>query len=206
MSESESRESAPRRSGQLKLVFLASLFFGPLAIAWVWYAHVDQWMPEQRGNHGTLISPARPLSDVRLITPDGEGLDLEFFRHHWTLAVFGNENCDPACQQQLYLTRQVRTRLGRESHRVQRLLILPADRSVAGGFEGHGDLAVGVVSDTGAKWLEAFRVAPSDDPVGSLRVYIVDPLGNVMMHFAADAPPEDLYLDLKRLLRISRIG
>jgi hypothetical protein len=45
-----------------------------------------------------------------------------------------------------------------------------------------------------------------DDGIGEGRVYIVDPLGNLMMSYPSDAGPGDLYDDLRRLLRVSRIG
>ena len=38
------------------------------------------------------------------------------------------------------------------------------------------------------------------------RIYVVDPLGNLMMSYAADAPANWLILDIKKLLKLSHIG
>ena len=38
------------------------------------------------------------------------------------------------------------------------------------------------------------------------RVYLIDPLGNLMMSYAADAKPKGMLEDMKRLLRLSSIG
>jgi hypothetical protein len=38
------------------------------------------------------------------------------------------------------------------------------------------------------------------------RVYLIDPLGNLMMSYAAEAKPKGMLEDMKRLLRLSSIG
>jgi cytochrome oxidase Cu insertion factor (SCO1/SenC/PrrC family) len=42
--------------------------------------------------------------------------------------------------------------------------------------------------------------------INSHRIYLVDPLGNVMMSYAPDAKPKGMLEDMKRLLRLSSIG
>ena len=37
-------------------------------------------------------------------------------------------------------------------------------------------------------------------------MYLIDPLGNLMMFYAADAKPKGMLEDMKRLLRLSSIG
>jgi hypothetical protein len=38
------------------------------------------------------------------------------------------------------------------------------------------------------------------------RIFIVDPLGNLLMSYAATAPDKALLTDMKKLLRLSHIG
>jgi hypothetical protein len=38
------------------------------------------------------------------------------------------------------------------------------------------------------------------------RLYLIDPLGNLMMSYAPDAKPKGLLEDLKRLLGLSQVG
>jgi hypothetical protein len=48
---------------------------------------------------------------------------------------------------------------------------------------------------------------PAGSPLDNLnRIYVVDPLGNFMMSYPADADPNGIRKDLARLLRASRIG
>jgi hypothetical protein len=37
-------------------------------------------------------------------------------------------------------------------------------------------------------------------------IYLIDPLGNLMMSYAPDAKPKGMLEDMKRLLRLSHIG
>jgi hypothetical protein len=42
--------------------------------------------------------------------------------------------------------------------------------------------------------------------LNSERIYVIDPLGNLMMFYAADTKPKGMLEDMKRLLRLSSIG
>jgi len=194
---------------RLKLVILALCFLGPLAFAWLWYANVDEWRPAGAGSgsHGDLFQPARPLEDVALIDADGQTLDSELFRGRWTMVYIGETHCGELCEDRLYYSRQIRTAMGREIHRVQRLYLLPEwpdEQVLAQRLEGHADLTVAVPQDSG--WFEQFRHEDGESPAGADRIYIVDPLGNLMMSFPPDVDPRDLRDDLNHLLRVSRIG
>ena len=194
---------------RLKLVILALCFLGPLAIAWLWYANVDDWRPggAGAGSHGDLFQPARPLENVALVDADGHSLDGELFQGRWTMVYIGARQCDERCQDRLYYTRQIRTAMGREIHRVQRLYLLPEwprEETLEARLEGHADLKVAVPQDS--DWLAQFRHQGSEHPVGADRIYIVDPLGNIVMSFSPEVDPRDLRDDLNHLLRVSRIG
>ena len=41
---------------------------------------------------------------------------------------------------------------------------------------------------------------------GAERIYIVDPLGNLMMYYPPGADPGGMHKDLKKLLKYSKIG
>jgi hypothetical protein len=43
-------------------------------------------------------------------------------------------------------------------------------------------------------------------PAAADRVYLIDPLGNLMMSYAPDAKPKGMLEDLKRLLGLSQVG
>jgi hypothetical protein len=102
----------------------------------------------------------------------------------------------------LYDTRQIRLALDREMPRVQRVFIgsddccdMPALRAA------HPDLIAIRASDADQSLL---KLLPAE--ASAHRVYLIDPLGNLMMSYASDAKPKGMLEDMKRLLRLSSIG
>ena len=54
--------------------------------------------------------------------------------------------------------------------------------------------------------LDNFRLDDAVNPIKAGRIYISDPLGNLMISYPADINPKGILKDLKKLLRASRIG
>lgn len=191
------------------LLLLASLFFGPLLLASIWFDHADRWpLPEQRANHGQLISPPQPLAGLQLQDLQGRPLAGDSWQGRWLLVYPGPPTCDAECENLLYQIRQVRTALGKETERVQRIYLLaevPRDPARLEALHRlHPDLLLAVLAspETVAQFPEAAATALWSGQ----QLYVVDPLGNLMMRYGATQEPKDILTDLKRLLRLSRIG
>ena len=205
-----STEPAPEavRRGRRQLLALAALFFVPLAVAfWLYYGPAD-WRPAGGSHKGDLIDPARPLPQIALPTVDGLPTEPGFLRDRWTMLYVGDGLCDQRCRKALYLMRQSRIALNKDMDRVQRVFLV-TDRCCDRAFlaQEHPDLVVVRVEDAAsAAILEPF---PSYDgvPVSAAgRIYLIDPLGNLLMSYPASAPDKALLTDLKKLLRLSHIG
>jgi hypothetical protein len=56
------------------------------------------------------------------------------------------------------------------------------------------------------EFIDAFRKNSGEDVVSAGRLYIVDPLGNLMMRYDADVDPRGIIKDIQRLIKNSRIG
>ena len=69
---------AARRRGRLQFLALASLFLGPLGLAfWMYYG--GHLVPGHKVNHGELIEPVQTLpSATTLRTPTGEAVGESF--------------------------------------------------------------------------------------------------------------------------------
>lgn len=190
----------PRKGRNWQAWLLAAMFFGPLLVAWILYFDTD-WRPGETTNHGQLVVPAVPLPEVSLPAPDGTRLDTDFLHGHWSLLYVGRGACEATCRQALHDSRQSRLALGRLMDRVQRVYLYagpaPAADFIA---REHPDMVVaGVSGPEGATLLEAL-------PSAEEGFWLVDPLGNAMMRYAPDADPEGMLKDMKKLLRVSRIG
>lgn len=125
--------------------------------------------------------------------------------HRWTMLYVDAGECAEKCREALYRSRQVWLSLGRKLERVQRLYVFQGDAPdpewVASEQEG---LIVATADSPGARQLLA--AFPQTDPPDAGNIYLVDPLGNLMMRFPLEDDPKGMLEDLKRLLRLSRIG
>lgn len=191
------RTSPPQR---WVLPVLVVMFLGPLAAAWYFYFAGDSWRPGSSVNHGQLIDPAVPLQldDISALD-DAQG--------QWLLLVDAGESCDPACVAVLDKVRRVRLALRNKAPRVGRVLLHGGTLSDSDAMreQREGLLTVQRASDGGhplGRQLEA--LAPAR--VGGPAVFIVDPLGNAVLVFTPDFAMRGMLADLKRLLKLSRIG
>jgi cytochrome oxidase Cu insertion factor (SCO1/SenC/PrrC family) len=195
-----------RRQGRL-LVVLALLFFAPLGVAFYLYYGHGTWHPGHRVNAGELVEPARPLPALALPLLGSGTTDPNFLKGKWTLLYVGFGPCAEGCRTRLYDTRQVRLALDRDMNRVQRVFIADGDCCDAQFLrEQHPDLIAIRASPDAAPLLALLPGQDSVDATHASRVYLIDPLGNLMMSYAADAAPRGILDDMKRLLRLSSIG
>ena len=193
---------AERRSGRRNFLLLASLFFVPFVAA-IWLYYASAWRPSLAA-HGELIDPPRPLPAIALALPDGGTASLDVLRGSWSLVYLAEKSCAEACTKALAELARVRLALDQDATRVQRVLLHAGD-CCAPGFPGPDDqdlLVLGATGTEGKAYLALFPRAPYDTP----SIYVVDPLGNLMMRHSAAASAEGLLKDLERLLRLSSIG
>ena len=196
MELSESRPAI--RTDLFKLLALFAVAGVPVILAMVMYIG-KIGVPTERTNHGHLVLPpldAGTLVDVdaSLETPDP-----------WTLVTFGSGACDEVCQQSLYKIRQVNIALGRDANRVRHMLLAMPDNAAS------LSTLTGDYPNLVIRQVEPARLETLLQPLDALRpqrfdLYIVDPLGNLMMHYPASQSGNDILDDLKKLLRVSKIG
>ena len=193
-----------QNSGRGALIGLAALFFIPLMGAfWLYYS--GGWRPMGSTNHGELISPARPLAQYELTTLGGSTAKENLFRGKWTLLYIDDGRCDETCRQALWTIRQTRLLLAEDMDRVQRVFIAESNccDSAFLTAEHPGLETLQVSGDQAQAWLTQF---PRDAAGVTPYIFIVDPLGNLMMRFDSRQNPKGLLQDLEKLLKLSHIG
>jgi cytochrome oxidase Cu insertion factor (SCO1/SenC/PrrC family) len=187
------------------LIGLALLFFAPLALAFYMYYGHSTWRPGGRVNAGELIEPPRPLPELALPFALAGETNPQFLKGKWTFLYVQQGSCDDECRRHLYDTRQVRLALDRDMNRVQRVFIANSDCCDMKAIqEAHPDLISLRADAADEPLLALLPTAPGAQGTG--RVYLIDPLGNLMMFYAADAKSKGMLEDMKRLLRLSHIG
>ena len=198
-----------RGRGRRQLVLLASLFFVPLALAFWLYYGGSHWRPAGSTNKGDLIDPAVPLPAVALAQPDGSRTAPGFLQGKWTIAYLGDGACDERCRKALYLSRQSRVALNKDMDRVQRVFLATgAAIDTAFMAKEHPDLVLAQIgTDADSQGLLAKFPTLGGVPAATAgRLYVIDPLGNLVLSYSAAAPDKALLTDVKKLLRLSHIG
>jgi hypothetical protein len=116
----------------------------------------------------------------------------------------GDGACDASCRYALYVMRQTRLSLNADMTRVERVFLVTGgccSRELLTQEHAAGLIVVDAGGAGGERLLGEFPAADREHTL-----FIVDPLGNLMMSYDARTSPSGLREDLKRLLRLSHIG
>ncbi len=185
-----------RRSDKITFAALVVVCVVPVVAS---YLAFFVWPPQGRMNYGELIQPA-PLPDAVLAGVDGQPvLGRDALKGYWTLVYVGPAACGEACEGALYAMRQGRLAQRKEMTRVERLwLVTDAGTPDPALLQAHHALRVVRAEPA---WLERLP----DAGLG-VHVYLVDPLGNVMMRFPGQPDVALVIRDLQRLLKFSGVG
>lgn len=186
--------------GRAKLVLIAVIFIAPLLFAaWMYYGN-QVWQPAGRTNHGTLLEPIVNLNEA----PGSEGLKrlTDTTEGRWVMILSEDGACQEACQDALYRMRQSRLMLGNDMTRVARIFLHGDIRPDTVWLDGEHPGLITISNEGLSGMLK--RKKPQDSGSGGL--FLVDPLGNLVMYFAPDLAPEDMVSDIEHLLELSRIG
>ena len=188
--------AAGKRSGKLQLGFIALAFGVPLALA-TWMYKSDHWLPDSGSNYGAILQPIVNLADLLPSSPV-----VPLTEQQWLMLYMNSGPCEKDCLKALYRLRQSRLMLANEMNRVSRVFL-------------HGESApdtvvleeqhAGLISiiDKDLEDLLGDKQPAEQTPGG---IFLIDPLGNLVMYFAPELPPGEMVEDIKHLLELSRIG
>ncbi|MFT4797727.1 MAG: hypothetical protein ACJAXW_003751 [Candidatus Azotimanducaceae bacterium] len=181
-------EAVAAGQNRKKLVMMFSIGFVPLIVSWLIFFYAPELMPSSTTNEGELITPPVSASALGLMSETGR----------WTLLVPMPKVCNEACEERFYMAKQVNTALGKRADRVHRVLVdLGASSGVVANLTAQypGLETVRVDAATFAKAL------PREDVI-----YLMDPLGNILMFYESEKAGNPMLKDIKHLLKISAMG
>jgi len=186
------------------LALLAGLFLVPLALAFFTY-YGSSWRPSRTVNHGRLISPPQVLPSVSLpqVLPAPVAAAPALFRAQWSLVYVGSGACDANCREGLFVMRAARLGLNNDMTRVAQVFLVTGD-CCAREYLAHEHPGVRVLDAQGVAGAPLLRAFPAPERAHTL--FVVDPLGNLMMRYDARQNSRGLLEDLQKLLRLSHIG
>ena len=177
---------------------VALVFAAPVVLSYIWYFLVH---PTNGTAYGTLLE-VHPLPAARLADLQGQPVDFESLRGKWLIVAEDSAACDQDCTLKLYAMRQVRAALGHDDLRVERVLLLqdalPLAPQLQQEYSGTRFLRV-----AGSPLAAAFTPEQGDPRA---HLWVVDPLGNLVMRYPANPDLKRLLKDMERLLKASQIG
>ena len=205
LSHSDGPSPAQVRRGRRTAMLLFAVGFGPMLVATVMF--YTGWLnPTGQSNQGQLVQPPVPVAELNLQTAAGNPLQVRFgvdvADPKWLMLV-ASERCAEDCEQLLYLARQVKVALGKNAPRVGRAAYLgtvPADLERR--WSDEYQLMERLQPAAGKTPAWPAGINPEQQP----RILLVDPFGNVMMHYGREHTGKQLLKDLKHLLKLSQIG
>ena len=188
VSDTDEKVKVAERRGQRTMLAIFGIAFVPVFLAYLFFFHFPEWLSGSTTNRGELVQPP-----------------LRFDEHHhagyWSLIYIADTRCDQACEGRLYLMRQVTVALGKDARRIHQILV-PTSDSIDDTFRALIDAEY---PDLTVEWLAQDLIDLGLTSDGDW-IYLMDPMGNIMLRFGPDNSGQDMLKDLKHLLKLSRVG
>jgi len=193
---------------QVTLVGIFALFLAPLLLVVMMRSSWWDYQPKGLRNFGQLVQPPvqlpvgrLPQDDHKALAPGTEG--------KWLLLYVMPGNCDQKCIDDIVSLRQIHRAAGRQGEHVSIVILSEnkADSALQSKIESIYQ-ELNFIADPPAETLATLArinadLASEKGLPDNIRTYVVDPMLNVILAYRADANPNDINKDLKRLLKWS---
>lgn len=216
-----------KKNGRWKLFAILTVCAAPLIASYITYYVIK---PEGRTNYGAILDPRQFPQPASLTvvhteqaeqeeqaeqapqvqqapqtqpTPEEKKVTLADLKGKWLMVQVDSGACATACQKKQYDMRQLRTAQGKESDRIERVWLttddVAVDPKLLVGIEGTHIIKadLGILE----KWLPVDAGTTIQE-----HIYLIDPLGNLMMRYPKEADANKIKKDLSKLLKASAIG
>lgn len=181
--------------------FVVLTFVAPVVLAYAlfFFGNVDSFT-----NKGEILDPIVDISALKLKDENDTLIPIKTLTYKWRLIYFVGSDCDTACNSRLYDSRQIHKSLGKDQHRVLRMIVhlQPPTEDLNKLIESDYPNALNVYGDEKV----ITSVLGETAKINENEIYIMDPMGNIMMRFTQDQPNKDFQKDLRKLLKASQIG
>ena len=193
--------STSRKAGQRMMLLVLLVCAAPIIASYFTYYVLK---PDRRNNYGFLVDQrAHPVPAMTTTTLDGRPQTLQQLQGKWVLLMVAPGACPKTCQQSLYNMRQLRLMQGKEMNRIERVWLItddaPLDTLVIREYDGTHMLRADAA--TVKQWLPVEAGTTAAD-----HLYMIDPLGHLMMRFPPNPEPRKVYKDIYKLLKASAVG
>ena len=177
-------------------MLIFAIFSAPLIAAYLVYHF---WQPQKYVNYGELIEP-KSVTQSTLTLIGGTAFQFSQLKGKWIFLTVDSGRCDRDCNQKLYKIRQVRLTQGKDMDRIERVWLI----------DDTAEPSLDLIKQYPQMWIvKTDRTFLNDfalDAKINKYIFLVDPLGNLMMRYGSDADPKKMIKDMARLLKVSQVG
>lgn len=183
------------------LIFLTPIIV--ITVSTIWY--YSGYGPEEKVNYGRLLSDPIDVGTLDLEL-DYQNLNVDSMERKWMLVHFINDACLESCADLIYVARQVNVLLARQQTRVKRYIAAPIEVKpmLENFFTTYQDLNFIEVKDQSTT-IQEFK-KNGINPFAQPNMFVIDPIGNIILHYSGEVDGKKLLADLKKLLGASKIG
>ena len=202
LKEQQLTEKEMQRRGRKVFMLMLVFFIVPILVVILMFKL--NWKPSG-ASLGELVKPPRLLNTPSMLrASDAKPLTSAMWKERWSI-VYVAANCKEDCLNKLHDMRQLHVSLYKDIERTQRVLIT-STQDVTNIKRDYPDmLIVNQPLDSIAELSQQFQIN-NEEATTANRMYLVDPLGHLMMSYQPKVPLADVRKDITRLLRYSWAG
>jgi len=193
-------------SSKRSFLIIVAFFIAPVILGSLVYMNKERLgIGVETVNYGTLVRPARP-TETRDLLQDGKPADAKaVLQGKWTMLQIAPPNCNTLCQEHLLLMKNIRILMNEHMRRVRTVLVTHNGKANSLTMKkAYPDLILAHTSAEKSAFVTQFELP---EETGDASIYLLDPLGNLMMVYPQTEPnAKSIIKDLKRLLKYSRLG
>lgn len=200
-----------RKRSLTPIVLIALICLAPVVFAALAYFMPSLGLrPTESSNYGKLLEQRAVLSTAPTTfkTLEGEYFDLNSLKGKWILLNAGSGQCDENCVRKLFILRNSHASQGKNVDRVTRVWLITddvtPDAELQAAYAGTHMLRTDL--HTAASLLAPSLSPDEQKSYLEAGMWIIDPMGHLMMEFPPDADPLKVRKDLSKLLYHSRVG
>ena len=186
--------------GRLKMLAIWLVCAAPVIASYFTFYVIK---PSATTSYGDIISPPKIIPPLSALAIDKNPVQLTSLKGQWLFISVAGGDCNAACEQHLFLQRQIRESLGKDKDRLDWVWIVNDGANVKEALKPALQAAtvLHVAPSDLSQWLQ-----PAAGKQLSDHLYLVDPMGNWMMRFNTSTDNETakkIKKDVERVLRAS---
>jgi hypothetical protein len=195
MSKEQTKEQI-QKANRIKLLSILALMLAPVVISYSLF--FSDYRPDG-ANYGEILE-IKQISGSGVSQIDNTIFRMKDLHGKWALVMVDSGVCDELCQTKVYHLRQVRLVQNREMNRVERLWLIDDNVEVNPELKEKYE-GTHFINAKGSELLS--YITPADSQ--RKHIYVIDPMGNLMMRFPENHNPTLVGKDIKHLLHVSQM-